>query len=103
MAVGLLMASSHATAIAAPAPAAERRAAGAAGRRALLASMRGGLRTQVIATLGLTPLTLVFFQQVSLVGFLANLVADPAASRWSSRRSRCSASRVAPLWSLGAR
>ena len=26
------------------------------------------------ATLGLTPLTLVFFQQVSLVGFLANLI-----------------------------
>ena len=38
---------------------------------------RGGLRTQVIATLGLTPLTLVFFQQVSLVGLLANLVAIP--------------------------
>ena len=31
----------------------------------------------MIATLGLTPLTLVFFQQVSLVGFLANLVAIP--------------------------
>ena len=39
--------------------------------------MRADLRTQVIATLGLTPLTLVFFQQVSLVGFLANLVAIP--------------------------
>ena len=35
------------------------------------------LRTQVTATAGLTPLTLVFFQQVSVVGFLANLVAIP--------------------------
>ncbi|MET0208113.1 MAG: DNA internalization-related competence protein ComEC/Rec2, partial [Burkholderiaceae bacterium] len=37
----------------------------------------GGLRTQAIATLGLAPLTLVFFQQLSLVGFVANLVAIP--------------------------
>lgn len=35
------------------------------------------LRTQAIATAGLTPLTLVFFQQVSVVGVLANLVAIP--------------------------
>lgn len=37
----------------------------------------GGLRTQVIATFGLAPLTLVFFQQLSLVGLVANLVAIP--------------------------
>ena len=37
----------------------------------------GGLRTQWIATIGLAPLTLVFFQQVSLVGFVANLIAIP--------------------------
>ncbi len=36
-----------------------------------------GLRTQLIATVGLAPLTLVFFQQVSLVGFAANLIAIP--------------------------
>lgn len=41
---------------------------------------KGGLRTQVVATLGLTPLTLVFFQQVSLVGFVANLVAIPVVT-----------------------
>ena len=35
------------------------------------------LRTQAVATAGLAPLTLVFFQQVSVVGFLANLVAIP--------------------------
>jgi competence protein ComEC len=38
------------------------------------------LRTQLVATLGLTPLTLVFFQQVSLVGLLANLVAIPVVT-----------------------
>ena len=35
------------------------------------------LRSQVVATFGLAPLTLLFFQQVSLVGFVANLVAIP--------------------------
>jgi competence protein ComEC len=40
-------------------------------------TLRGGLRTQVVATLGLAPLTLVFFQQLSLVSFVANLVAIP--------------------------
>ena len=35
------------------------------------------LQTQAIATAGLAPLTLVFFQQVSVIGFLANLVAIP--------------------------
>ena len=44
--------------------------------RALVA-LRAGLRTQAVASLGLAPLSLVFFQQVSLVGFAANLVAIP--------------------------
>ena len=34
-------------------------------------------RAQVVATLGLAPLSLVFFQQISVVGFAANLVAIP--------------------------
>ncbi|HEU4459411.1 MAG TPA: DNA internalization-related competence protein ComEC/Rec2 [Methylibium sp.] len=66
VAVGLLMISS------APAP---RRVEGAWPR--LRAAMQGGLRTQVVATLGLAPLTLLFFQQLSLVGFVANLAAIP--------------------------
>jgi competence protein ComEC len=44
------------------------------GWRGLLA---GHLRAQLVATLGLAPLSLVFFQQFSGVGFLANLVAIP--------------------------
>ena len=39
--------------------------------------LREHLRGQVLATLGLAPLSLVFFQQLSVVGFLANLVAIP--------------------------
>jgi competence protein ComEC len=34
-------------------------------------------RSQLVATVGLAPLSLVFFQQVSVVGFLANAVAIP--------------------------
>jgi competence protein ComEC len=63
-AVGILMASEPAAG--APPP--------AAGARGLLS---GHLRGQAVATLGLAPLSLVFFQQLSLVGVLANLVAIP--------------------------
>jgi competence protein ComEC len=40
-------------------------------------TLQGGLRTQLVATVGLAPMTLIFFQQISLVGFVANLVAIP--------------------------
>ncbi len=63
-AVALLMASDPASGTAPDAP----------GARGLLA---GHLRAQAVATLGLAPLSLVFFQQFSLVGVLANLVAIP--------------------------
>jgi competence protein ComEC len=48
--------------------------AAATGARGALA---GHLRAQVVATLGLAPLSLVIFQQISVVGFVANLVAIP--------------------------
>ena len=41
------------------------------------AQVRAALRTQWMATLGLAPLTLLFFQQLSVVGFVANLFAIP--------------------------
>jgi competence protein ComEC len=44
------------------------------------ARLRQGLRSQWVATLGLAPLSLLFFQQISLVGLLANLVAIPLVS-----------------------
>ena len=43
----------------------------------LRGAVTGGVRTQLVATFGLAPLTLVFFQQLSLIGFVANLVAIP--------------------------
>lgn len=49
-------------------------APGHLGVRGVLA---GHLRAQGVATLGLAPLSLVIFQQISVVGFIANLVAIP--------------------------
>ena len=46
-------------------------------RAATLDAARRGLRTQWVASIGLAPLSLVFFQQVSVVGFVANLLAIP--------------------------
>lgn len=46
----------------------------------LVAALGQGLRSQWVATLGLAPLSLVFFQQLSLVGLLANLLAIPLVS-----------------------
>ena len=43
----------------------------------LLASLRRGAREQWVVTLALTPLSLLLFNQVSLVGLLANAVAIP--------------------------
>lgn len=73
VAVALLMASSPGGVEASrPAAGRLRSAAQALGR-----GLSEGLRTQAVATIGLAPLTLVFFQQLSLVGFVANLVAVP--------------------------
>ncbi len=46
-------------------------------RERLRATLRMGLRTQLVATIGLAPLSMLFFQQVSLIGFVANLIAIP--------------------------
>ncbi|MCV2369157.1 DNA internalization-related competence protein ComEC/Rec2 [Roseateles oligotrophus] len=42
--------------------------------------LRAGLHSQWVATGGLAPLSLLFFQQISLVGLLANLLAIPWVS-----------------------
>lgn len=62
----------------------------------------GELRAQVVATLGLTPLTLVFFQQVSLVGFGANLFAIPLVTLVITPLALGGAL-FTPLWWLAAR
>lgn len=95
-AVGLLMASAPAT----PAPIAF--VPGWRGWPArLAAATRGGLRTQLVATVGLTPLGLLFFQQVSLVGLLANLAAIPLVTLAITPLALLG-SVAAPLWSLAA-
>jgi competence protein ComEC len=71
-AVGLLMASNTTTGPSLQEPSRWRSVCGQVWTR--------GLRTQVVATVGLAPLSLVFFQQLSLVGFAANLVAIPVIS-----------------------
>jgi competence protein ComEC len=98
VAVGLLMASEPAHRVELP------RAPHATRWRRVLAgvqrSLAGGLRTQVIATLGLAPLTLVFFQQLSLVGFAANLVAIPLVTGVITPLALLGTALPA-LWSLG--
>ena len=98
-AVGLLMMSSPATGNIACRR--RRSRAGAAGRPPLR-HLRADLRTQVIATLGLTPLTLVFFQQVSIVGFAANLVAIPVVTLVITPLALLG-TLLAPLWWLARR
>ncbi len=100
VAVGLLMASAPQGATAADAKAAP--PAGWRGWPARLwATVRADLRTQFIATLGLTPLTLVFFQQVSVVGFAANLVAIPLVTLVITPLALLGVALV-PLWAVGA-
>jgi competence protein ComEC len=93
VAVGLLLASE---------PAARETLPRAGGRLAALwRAMRHGARTQVIATLGLAPLTLLFFQQVSVVGFVANLVAIPLVTLLVTPLALLGVL-LPPLWSLAA-
>jgi competence protein ComEC len=70
-------------------------------RQALVQHLRAGLRTQVVATLGLAPLSLVFFQQVSVVGFLANLVAIPLVTLLITPLALLGVL-LPPLWQAGA-
>ena len=63
--------------------------------------LRGELRSPIIATVGLAPLTLVFFQQLSVVGLLANLVAIPLVTLVIAPLALLGAV-AAPLWWLGA-
>jgi competence protein ComEC len=60
-----------------------------------------GVRTQAIATLGLAPLTLIFFQQISLVGFAANLLAIPMITLAITPLALLGCLLV-PLWPLAA-
>lgn len=103
VAVGLLMASG-----ASPEDAANDRPRDrveAARSRTVLARLQAGLleglRAQAIATVGLAPLTLVFFKQISLVGFAANVVAIPVVSFVITPLAMLGALWT-PIWAAGA-
>jgi competence protein ComEC len=68
---------------------------------ALRSQLSNDLRTQVIATVGLTPLSVVFFQQVSVVGLLANVVAIPLVTLLITPLAMLGVL-FAPLWTLAA-
>ena len=70
-------------------------------RARMLHTVRGGLRTQAVATVGLAPLSLVFFQQLSVVGFAANLVAIPVVTLLITPLALLGLL-LPPLWSLAA-
>ncbi|MDH5540411.1 MAG: DNA internalization-related competence protein ComEC/Rec2, partial [Rhizobacter sp.] len=100
VAVGLLMASEPAVRGQRGAPSAQP-AVWRAWAQSLRASAGSGLRTQVLVTLGLTPLTLVFFQQVSAVALAANLMSIPLVTLLITPLALLG-TLWAPLWTLGA-
>ncbi len=93
VAVGLLVASepAHAEVLVAP----------EGWRARAWQTLRAGLRTQAVATIGLAPLSMVFFQQVSLVGFAANLVAIPVVTLLIAPLALLGLL-LPPLWALDA-
>jgi competence protein ComEC len=64
-------------------------------------AVRGLAREQAIVTVALTPLSLLLFGQVSLVGLLANLVAIPWVTLVVTPLGLAGVA-VAPLWDLAA-
>ncbi len=77
-------------------------AAVASGWRARLGqATRAGLRSQAVATIGLAPLSLAFFQQISLVGFAANLLAIPLVTLLITPLTLLGVL-LPPLWNLAA-
>ena len=93
MAVGLLVASEPARPVRTEAP------VGAWAR--LRGTAMAGVRTQIVATVGLAPLSLLFFQQLSLVGFVANLVAIPVVTLLVTPLGLLGVL-MPPLWTLAA-
>ncbi|MFO1270300.1 MAG: DNA internalization-related competence protein ComEC/Rec2 [Rubrivivax sp.] len=91
-AVAMLVSSEPATGAAPP----------AAGRFARLrAAVAGGLRTQAVASAGLAPLSMVFFQQVSIAGLVANLFAIPVVTLLITPLALLGVL-LPPLWTLDA-
>ena len=82
-----------------PAPAAQQAPSGWRARSWVV--IKGGLRTQTVATIGLAPLSMVFFQQISTVGFAANLLAIPLVTLVITPLALLGVL-LPPLWALAA-
>jgi competence protein ComEC len=65
------------------------------------ALLRDGARTQMVASFGLAPLSMLLFQQVSIVGFIANLVAIPLVTLLITPLA-LSGVLLPPLWDVAA-
>ena len=63
--------------------------------------LRAALQQQAVATVGLAPLSLIFFQQLSVVGFAANLLAIPVVTVLITPLALLGVL-MPPLWTLGA-
>ncbi len=70
-------------------------------RTSVLAKLGSLLREQWVVTLALTPLTLLLFGQVSIVGLLANLLAIPWVTLVVTPLAMLGVA-IAPVWSLAA-
>ncbi len=70
------------------------------GERGWRAALRAGARTQYVVTLGLVPLTMLLFAQVSLVSPLANALAIPVVSFIVTPLSLAGSMLPAPLSTL---
>ncbi|HSV53443.1 MAG TPA: DNA internalization-related competence protein ComEC/Rec2 [Burkholderiaceae bacterium] len=92
VAVGVLFASSGGAA---------GRVAGAGAGASFVAALREKGREQAVITLALAPLTLLLFQQLSLVGLLANALAIPWVTLVVTPLALLGVA-VAPLWDLAA-
>ena len=66
-----------------------------------LPMLRAAVRAQAVATVGLAPPSMVFFQQVSIVGFAANLVAIPVVTLVVTPLALLGIA-FAPLWDAAA-
>ena len=66
-----------------------------------LQALKDGLRSQLVATVGLAPLSMIFFQQISVVGLAANLLAIPVVTLVVTPLALLGVL-VPPLWDLAA-
>lgn len=75
-----------------------------AGAQRLLGAFKSGARTQYVVTLGLVPLTMLLFGQISLVSPIANAVAIPLVGFFVTPLALVGSVLPAPLsaWILGA-